>query len=55
MNVWLLRILAIPLAILFWGMADYIMTAPSKEYSEHLKKKEEAENVHNSKPDKDPR
>ena len=55
MNGWVLRLLAIPVAILFWGMVDYIMTEPSEEYKEYLKKKEEAENVHNPESNKDTR
>ena len=38
MEVWILRILAIPTIILFWKIAERIVTQPDEEFNERLKK-----------------
>ena len=55
MEVWILRILAIPTIILFWKITARIMTGPNEEFTKKkslARKGEKKENVHNSKSNK---
>ena len=40
----LLKVLAIPIVIVFWSITDYIMMQPTEEYKQLLKKRKEEEN-----------